>query len=136
MVIRVYLLGTKLTTEDLDSTVGDDFVGVHVRLGSRTSLPDDKREVIVEFTFDNFVASLNHGISNIWLKTKVQVGLCGTLFKKTKSFDDRKRHTFAFTSNLEVLERSLGLSAPVTISWYLDGTKCIRFFSELLSGGK
>lgn len=34
MVIGVNLLGAELATKDLNGTVGDDFVGVHVRLSA------------------------------------------------------------------------------------------------------
>ena len=42
MVIWVdRLFAAKLTAKNLYCSVGDDLIGVHVRLSSRTSLPDD-----------------------------------------------------------------------------------------------
>jgi hypothetical protein len=35
--------------------IGDNFVGVHVALRARASLPNDERKVIVQFAFDNLV---------------------------------------------------------------------------------
>jgi hypothetical protein len=47
MVVGVNgLLGAHGATEDLDSTVGDDLVGVHVGLGTGAGLPDNQREVV------------------------------------------------------------------------------------------
>lgn len=99
-------------------------------------MPDDEGEVIVELSFNNLVTSLDHSIGNVLFETVVQVGLCSTLFEQAESFDDRNRHALAFTSNLKVLERSLGLGAPVAIGRYLNGAKRVSFFPELLSGGK
>jgi len=49
MVVGVdRLLATHLATEDLNCSVRDDFVGVHVGLGSGTSLPDNEGEVVDE----------------------------------------------------------------------------------------
>ena len=47
------LLGSKLASEDFDCAVRDDFVCVHVTLGSTTCLEDDEREMVDEFTGDD-----------------------------------------------------------------------------------
>ena len=92
--------------------------------------------MIVELSSDDLVASLDHSIGDLWLQAKVQVGFGGTLFEETESFDDWERHTLTLTSDLEVLEGALGLSAPVAISGHLDRSECVSFFPELLRGGK
>ena len=92
--------------------------------------------MVVELARDYFIASLDHCIGNLRLKTVVKVGLSSTLFEKTESFNDRERHAFTLTSNLEVLERSLSLSTPVAIGRDLNGTEGIGFLSELLRRGK
>ena len=53
------LLGAALTTEDLDSTVGDNLVDIHVALGSTASLEDDKRELVNELARDNLTICVN-----------------------------------------------------------------------------
>lgn len=125
MIIGVHHLGSEFTTEDFDSTVRDNFVGVHVGLGTGTGLPDDKGEVVVKLALNDLVSGLDNSIGNSRLKTKVEVGLGGTLFEKTESLDNGERHTLTLTSNLEVLERPLSLGTPVTISRNVDGTKSI-----------
>jgi hypothetical protein len=54
MIVRVDGgLGTDLATENLDSAVGKNLVNVHVGLSSRSSLPYNKREVLLQLTLDD-----------------------------------------------------------------------------------
>ena len=125
MIVGVDLLGSKFASKNLNGTVGNDLVRVHVGLGAGAGLPDDKREVVVKLSFDDFVGGLDDSISNLGLESEVLVGAGGTLLEKTEGLDNGKRHSLAFTSNLEVHERSLSLSTPVTISWHLKWTESI-----------
>ena len=134
MVIGVNLLGAELATKNLNGAVGDDLVGVHVRLSAGASLPDDKREVIVKLSGDDLVTSLDHGGSDGRLKSEVQVGFSSTLLENTEGLDDGKRHALAFAANLKVHKGSLSLSAPVAISWHLEGAEGIGLFSKLSRG--
>ena len=60
MVVGVNrLLGAALTTEDLDSTVRDNLVDIHVTLSSTASLEDDKRELVNELAGDNLTVRVN-----------------------------------------------------------------------------
>ena len=45
--------------------VGDDLVGVHVRLRARAGLPDDQRKIVIEFTVDDFLRRLIDGAGNV-----------------------------------------------------------------------
>lgn len=46
-------LGAKFTAQYFDSAVRDDFIDVHVSLGSRASLPNNQGEVILELALDD-----------------------------------------------------------------------------------
>lgn len=59
------LLGAHGTTEDLNGTVGDDLVGVHVGLGAGTSLPDNQREVVQQLTLSNLSSGLLDGLTDL-----------------------------------------------------------------------
>lgn len=59
------LLGTHLATENLNGTVGDDLVGVHVGLSARAGLPDNQREVIQQLTLGNLSSSLLDGLADL-----------------------------------------------------------------------
>lgn len=59
------LLGTHLSSQDLNGTVRDNFVGVHVGLGAGTSLPDNEREVVHELAVGNLLGSLPDGLAKL-----------------------------------------------------------------------
>ena len=41
-------------------SVGDDFIHVHVGLGTASGLPDDEREVLIPLSVDHFVGRLHN----------------------------------------------------------------------------
>lgn len=61
------LLGAHGTAQNLDSTVGDDLVGVHVGLGTGTGLPDDQREVVVELAGCDLSGGLLDGLAELFV---------------------------------------------------------------------
>jgi hypothetical protein len=66
VVVRVNRgLASQLSSHDLDSSVGDDLVDVHVGLSSRSGLEDDQGEVVEEFTRDDLVRGLGDGIGDL-----------------------------------------------------------------------
>lgn len=66
MVVRVNgLLAAQLSTQDLDGSVGDDFVDVHVGLGTGSSLENDQREVVDELSGDDLIGSLADGVDDL-----------------------------------------------------------------------
>ena len=133
MVVRVDLLRAEFTAEDFDRTIRDNLIGIHVRLGTRAGLPDDQREVIIELASNDFITGLDHGRSNLRLQTKVQVCLGRRFLEKTESLNHRQWHALLWPTNLEVLQRSLGLCTPVLVRRNLDWPESIRFLSELPS---
>jgi hypothetical protein len=58
------LLATLHSAEDLNGTVGDDLVGVHVGLGAGAGLPDDEGEVVQELAVGDLLGSLLDGLAN------------------------------------------------------------------------
>jgi hypothetical protein len=58
------LLGAHLASEDLNGTVGDNLVGVHVGLSAGTGLPDDEREVVKELALGDLSGSLLDSLTN------------------------------------------------------------------------
>jgi hypothetical protein len=134
MIIRVNKLRAELTAEYLDGAVSNDLISIHVALSTRTCLPDHKGEVLVELALGNFITSLNNSVSNLWLKSIMNVCLCCSFLEETKSTDNRDRHTFTLTTNFKVLERSLSLSAPVFVAWDLNRSESISFLTVLAWG--
>jgi hypothetical protein len=59
------LLTSLLSSQNLNGTVGNDFVGVHVGLGAGTGLPDNKREVVDELEGGDLGGSLLDRFCNL-----------------------------------------------------------------------
>ncbi|MNN21616.1 hypothetical protein D3C81_1349450 [compost metagenome] len=124
------LLGAHLAAQHLDGAVRDDFVGVHVRLGARTRLPDHQREVVVQLAFDHFIGGGDDGVGQLGVQlAQVAVGLGGGAFDDAQGPDDGQRHLFP--ADLEVAERALRLSAPVAVGGDLDGAEGVGFDADV-----
>ncbi len=59
------LLGAHLAPQDLNGTVGDDFVRVHVGLSAGTGLPNDQGEVVEELALGHFTGGLLDSLTNL-----------------------------------------------------------------------
>ena len=59
------LLGAHGATEDLNGTVGDDLVGVHVGLGAGAGLPDNQREVVQQLALGDLSGGLLDGLTDL-----------------------------------------------------------------------
>lgn len=62
----------------------------------------------------------------------IHVDCGGSALEDAKGSDNRWRHSILWLIDLEVLERSFGLSAPVLVRGDLDFTKGIAFCSGRL----
>ncbi|KAH3686523.1 hypothetical protein WICPIJ_002501 [Wickerhamomyces pijperi] len=115
-----WLLGTQLTAQQLNGSVGDDFVGVHVGLSTGPSLEDNQWEVVQQLTGRDFISGLLDGLGDGWVQsTEGFVDNGSGLLQDTEGSDNRLWHLFSGTTDLEVLQRSLGLSTPVLFAWDL-----------------
>jgi hypothetical protein len=109
------LLGSHLSSENLNSTVGDNLVGVHVGLGSGTGLPDDEGEVVGELSGDNLIGSLLNGLSELGVESKLHVHGGSGALEDTEGLDDRGGHAVEGLVNLEVGEGAAN-SVSIAIS--------------------
>ena len=131
IVVRVNEFAAKVSAHDFSTTVRDNFVGVHVGLGTRTGLPDNKGEMVSEFALNDLISSFDDGVSFLGVKSIVQVSFCSGFLQDTEGTDNRDGHTLAFASNFEVLERALSLGSPVAVSGNLDRAKGVCLLSKL-----
>jgi hypothetical protein len=65
------LLGAHFPAENLNGTVGDNLVGVHVGLSARTSLPDDQREVVQQLALSDLSGGLLNSLTNLGVCSKL-----------------------------------------------------------------
>ena len=117
----------------LQREVGDDLVGVHVGLGARTGLEDDQREVVIELAGDDLVASLRDVASDVGGQlAQLGVGQGRGLLQDAKGAHHRATPHEGVASNVEVVQRTLGLSAPVTVRGDLNGSHRVGFGTGFL----
>ena len=146
------LLGAHLTAQNLDGAVGDDLVGVHVGLGTGAGLPDDQREVVVELAGCDLGGGLLDGLTDlcvcaerkasVWsvvseswswhTQAELHVDGGSGALEDTKGANDLWRHAVMRLIDLEVGQRALGLSTPVSVGGDGDLAKGIALGSGLL----
>ena len=113
-----------LAAQHLDGAVRDHLVGVHVRLGARSGLPDDEREMVVPFALDHFGRRLDDGPAEFRIEQpELHVGFCGGLFDRAERADDGDG--LLFPADGEVQDRALGLRAPVAVGGDLERSEAV-----------
>jgi len=122
VVVRVHrLLAAQLTAGHLDGAVGDHLVAVHVRLRSRTGLPDAQREVRIEFSRDHLVTGAADQFTQFRIEfIQLDIRLGCRLLEHTEGADDRTRHQVV--ADVEVEQRAGCLCPPITVGGNLELT--------------
>ncbi len=120
------LLRAHDAAEQLDRAIADHFVGVHVGLRARAGLPDHEREMIVEFSLDDFVGGLADRLREFRVEqAKFLIGHRSRFFEQSEGAHDRLRHALA--ADLEVHRRALRLCAPIAVGGHFNGTEGVGF---------
>ena len=90
MVIRMnWLLAAHLSAQNLNCSVRDDLVGVHVGLSAGTGLPDDEGEVVKELPGDDFIGGLLNSFTEFGVEgSELGVDGCGGSLEDTEGTDD------------------------------------------------
>ena len=115
---------------DLESTIGDDLVGVHVRRGSSAALDDSNAELLVEGTTDDFLANPVYDVGLLPLDhTDFGVRPRRCLFHARERTDEVRIVGDRASRYREILERACGMDAPVCTLRYLHGSERIRLGS-------
>lgn len=127
VIVRVNrLLRTHDAAEQLDRTVGNDLVRIHVRLGSGARLPHDEREVFVKLAVDHLLCGLDDGVADRRVEAAERhVGAGSRLFDDAECAHDCQR--LLFPADFEIAQRSLRLGAPIAVARHFDGAERICF---------
>ena len=129
MVVRVHrLLAAKLAARQFDRAVGDDLVGIHVRLRTRSGLKHDQREMRVQPAVDHLVRSAHDefGLHPGQL-AKFDISLRGGLLQQAERTDHRSLPTEALDPDGEVFDRALGLRPPVAFGRHFNAAHGVGF---------
>ena len=113
VVVRVDgILRADDAAEQLDGTVRDHLVDVHVGLRSTAGLEHDEREVLVERAGNHLVRRLTNRARDARVElARVGVVLRGAFFQHAKRADDRDRHARRRSADGKIDERSCRLRA-------------------------
>ena len=113
VVVRMHgFVGGKPGAGEFVGAVGEHFVHVHVGLRARAGLPDDERELSVQFAAQHVVSGADDEVGLLLLNAaEAGVGQRGGFFHQRHRVDERLRQGFA--ADFEVLVAALGLRAPV-----------------------
>ena len=107
-------LGAHFASSDFNRSICDDLIGVHVGLSAASSLPDTKREVVVEVAVTHFLGSSYDEVSHFWIQLfQGDICLRCRLFQHAKSPDDSRGH--GVVPDVEVEERASGLTAVIAV---------------------
>jgi hypothetical protein len=120
-------LAAAIAGQDLVGAARDHLVGVHVRLGARSGLPDDERKLVVVHAARDLARRLLDRLAQLG----VERALAGIdpgrrLLDEAQRVDDLGRHLLA-CSEREIEDRALGLGAPIGVSRHLDRAEAVAF---------
>src|SRR5712664_3107141 len=113
------LLAAQFASGDFNGAIGNHLVDVHVGLRAAAGLPDAKREVLREFSFDDFIGG-PHDEAALFVRefSQVLVHERGGFFEYAEGADQLGRHEVLADS--EVDERAGGLRAVVAVDGDFD----------------
>ena len=118
------ILGAYGPAQHFNGAVGDDLIGVHIRLRARARLPDNQREMIVKLTRDHFGGGLHNRIAQRLVELALRhVHGCSRLFDDTQSADDSDG--LFLPADGEVHQAALGLRAPILVGGHVQGAKAV-----------
>ena len=121
--------------QHLDGAVGDNLIGVHVRLGAGPRLPDGKREVVVQLAFGDFQSGLGDGVGQFRLNiVEALIGQGRRALDDAQCADQRHRH--GFRANREIDQGAGRLGAEEFIGRDFQGTKAVGFCAHLAHEGR
>ena len=125
VIVRMHRrLLAALAAQQLVGAVRDHLVEVHVALGAGAGLPDDQREMFVELAVDHLLGSVRNHASALAVEDAERLVDVGrrTLDQPERA-DERQRH--ALLADAEILQRALGLRAPIFVRRDIDRSERI-----------
>ena len=124
MVVGIAILVVAfLVAHDLERTVGNHLVGIHIDRSACTALHHVDGEVVVELTVDDFAACLSDGSRNLVVdNTKRMVRLYGSQFHVGNGNNEVGIHRHRLARDVVVVDTTLCLYAVVCFCWNFEFT--------------
>src|SRR6185436_19641891 len=118
-------------TGQLDRTVRDYLVRVHVRLRARAGLEHDQRELVIEATIDHILSSAHDEVDLVgWQLVQLAVRERGALLEDSEGADDGAIPAISFHADRKIAVRTFRLGAPEAIVGDLDLTQSVLFHAR------
>ena len=112
------------------SSVSNYLIGIHVRLSTRTGLPYYQRELIIQLSIQNLITNLSYHNSFVFFQnSQFCIRESCRFFQDGKCPDYFNWHSVLFSTNFEIIDRSLSLGSPIFISRNLNRPHGIMFDS-------
>ena len=122
-----------LSRQHLVRPAGDHLIGIHIGLGAGAGLPDHQRELLVELAGGDFRRGGGDGLADLGVEgAQLHIGLGSRLLQQAEGMDQGQRH--ALPADAEVLQRALGLGAPIMRHGHRDLAHGIGLDACLLGG--
>ena len=115
MIVGIhYRIVSLLPAQDLNSPVGDHFVGVHIKRRAGAALDGVNNKILVKFPFDDLIAGLDNGSGPILVQdADLTVGDGSRLLDIGQTVDDLRVHVKP--GDMEILCRPQALYAVVNV---------------------
>ncbi len=120
-------LAAAIAGQHFVGAAGDHLIDVHVRLRARPGLPDDEGELAVEIAARDFSCGLLDRFGNLRIEA-ADAGIHPRrrLLDEAEGVDDLQRQLLA-RAEREILDRPLGLGAPIGVCRNLDWAEAVGF---------
>ena len=132
MVVGMHrLLRAHHAAQHFDGAVGDHLIGIHVRLGAGTGLPDGQGEMVVELAVDHFLGGGDDGLAELADRGGPARMFVSAAARLTMPRARTIGRGLLFPADLEIAQRALGLGAPIAVSSHLDRSEGVGFGAGL-----
>ena len=126
-------LGTHPAAGEFDRTVGDDFVGVHVRLRAGAGLEHHQRKMVVERAGNHLVRGAHDQVHLVRGElVEFAVRLRGPFLEYAEGTDDRAREAEPFHPDRKIVARTLGLRTPIPVGRDADLSHAVFFYARFV----
>ena len=134
VIVRMYrLLRSHFAARNLNRTIRDDLVHVHVGLRAAAGLPNAQRKLVIQLTGNDFVGSFDDELGLVGREfAQVLIHQRAGLLERAKGANQLRRHGVA--PNIEMQQRAFGLRPPVNMRRDLNLPHAVGFGAGLSMG--